>query len=103
MSVQTIHFNDTFITNEPLKIELIDIAESSDLTEKLLNVLLDVYNEKGSFAYHGETTHIVALYDNGEVVGGALLRVSFRVVVVNVEYESSISLLPTAFLLFSLS
>lgn len=77
MSVQTIHFNDTFITNEPLKIELIDIAESSDLTEKLLNVLLDVYNEKGSFAYHGETTHIVALYDNGEVVGGALLTLQF--------------------------
>ena len=51
MSVQTMHFNDTFITNEPLKIELIDIAEPSDLIEIVLNVLLDVYNEKGSFAY----------------------------------------------------
>lgn len=56
-STKTMHFNDESITNDPLRI--------------LLNVLLDVDNDTGCFACHGETTHIIVLYDNGEVVGDA--------------------------------
>ena len=80
MSAQS--FTDDFIIDQSLKIELIDIGEPSELTDKLLHVLLDVYNDLGTFACHGETTHIIVLYDNGEIAGGALLRVSMRVVVI---------------------
>ena len=77
MSAQS--FADDFIIDQSLKIELIDIGEPSELTDKLLHVLLDVFNDLGTFACHGETTHIIVLYDNGEIAGGALLRVSMRV------------------------
>jgi hypothetical protein len=75
--------DNAFLINDSYsKIELIDIRESSELTDNILRVLLDVYNDSGCFACHGETTHIIVLYDNEEIIGGALLRVSLRIVVI---------------------
>jgi hypothetical protein len=65
-----------------LKIDLIDIGRATPVTEKLLQVLHDVYNDAGKYTCHGETTHIIVLYDNSEVVGGALLRISNRIIVI---------------------
>jgi hypothetical protein len=54
-----------------------------------------VCNDSGEYTCHGGTTHIMVLYDNGKVVGGALLRILNRVIVlkrlcVGVENRNSI-------------
>jgi hypothetical protein len=67
---------------DSFKIELLDIGDSTPITERLLQVLQDVYNDAGKYTCHGGTTHIMVLYDNGKVVGGALLRISNRVIVI---------------------
>lgn len=67
---------------DSFKIEILDIGDSTPITERLLQVLQDVYNDAGKYTCHGGTTHIMVLYDNGKVVGGALLRISNRVIVI---------------------
>jgi hypothetical protein len=64
------------------KIELLDIGDSTPITERLLQVLQDVYNDAGKYTCHGKTTHIMVLCDNGKVVRGALLRISNQVIVI---------------------
>jgi hypothetical protein len=81
---------------DSFKIEIIDIGKATPVTDRLLQVLQDVYNDSGKYTCHGGTTHIMVLYDNGKVVGGALLRISNRVIVlkrrlcVGVEKRNSI-------------
>jgi hypothetical protein len=65
-----------------LMIELIDIGETSPVTDGLLHFLQDVYNDAGKYPCHDGTTHIIVLYDNDKVVGGALLRISSCVIVI---------------------
>jgi hypothetical protein len=81
--------------NVLFKIEILDIGKATPVTDRLLQVLQDVYNDSGKHTCHCGTTHIMVLYDNGKVIGGALLRMSNRVIIlkrlcVGVENRNSI-------------
>lgn len=73
---------EDILDNPNLRVNVIDIVDSSISTENILVKLMAIYNDKIDSMCHGETTHMLVMYDQTIIVAGALLRVTSKCVVI---------------------
>lgn len=73
---------DNILDNPNLKVNVIAIVDKSVSTDNILIKLLAMYTGKVDSMCHGDTTHVLAMYDSTIIVAGALLRVTDKCVVI---------------------